>query len=338
MNAHSPAIILHDVTTGYHSRGGNIEITRHIEAILSTSELTCLLGPNGAGKSTLLKTLASFIPPLHGGITIADRPLRDYSAGRLARTIGVVLTEKPSLNNMTVRELVGLGRSPYTGFWGKYTREDREIVDRALQLTGITEFAARQIQTLSDEERQKVMIAKSLAQQTPIILLDEPTAFLDYPSKVEIMQLLQRMAHEEGKAVFLSTHDLELALQISDKVWLIDKTNGLRIGTPEDLSLSGDMARYFEREGVVFDPESGLFRIDTRANRPINLRGAGPRAAMARKALRRIGFICDEHTESPIAVDVTDDSFMVNDMVCGSIEELLHAVRNLSAVADKDSL
>lgn len=221
MNAHSPAIILHDVTTGYHSRGGNIEITRHIEAILRTSELTCLLGPNGAGKSTLLKTLASFIPPLHGGITIADRPLRDYSAGRLARTIGVVLTEKPSLNNMTVRELVGLGRSPYTGFWGKYTREDREIVDRALQLTGITEFAARQIQTLSDGERQKVMIAKSLAQQTPIILLDEPTAFLDYPSKVEIMQLLQRMAHEEGKAVFLSTHDLELALQISDKIWLM---------------------------------------------------------------------------------------------------------------------
>ena len=338
MNTHSPAITLHDVTTGYHSRGGNIEITRHIAARLLTSELTCLLGPNGAGKSTLLKTLAAFIPPLYGEITIGDRPLRDYSEGKLARTIGVVLTERPSLNNMTVRELVSLGRSPYTGFWGKYTREDREIVDRALQLTGITEFASRQIQTLSDGERQKVMIAKSLAQQTPIILLDEPTAFLDYPSKVDIMQLLQRMAHEEGKAVFLSTHDLELALQISDKIWLIDKTNGLLIGTPEDLSLNGDMARYFEREGVIFDTESGLFRIDTRANRPINLRGAGPRAAMARKALQRIGFIGDERTESPIAVVVTDDNFMVNGMVCASIEELLHTVRNLSAVTDQHSL
>ena len=338
MNTHSPAITLHDVTTGYHSRGGNIEITRHIDARLLTSELTCLLGPNGAGKSTLLKTLAAFIPPLYGEITIGDRPLRDYSEGKLARTIGVVLTERPSLNNMTVRELVSLGRSPYTGFWGKYTREDREIVDRALQLTGITEFASRQNQTLSDGERQKVMIAKSLAQQTPIILLDEPTAFLDYPSKVDIMQLLQRMAHEEEKAVFLSTHDLELALQISDKIWLIDKTNGLLIGTPEDLSLNGDMARYFEREGVIFDPESGLFRIDTRANRPINLRGAGPRAAMARKALQRIGFIGDERTESPIAVVVTDDNFMVNGMVCASIEELLHTVRNLSAVTDQHSL
>lgn len=338
MNTHSPAITLHDVTTGYHSRGGNIEITRHIDARLLTSELTCLLGPNGAGKSTLLKTLAAFIPPLYGEITIGDRPLRDYSEGKLARTIGVVLTERPSLNNMTVRELVSLGRSPYTGFWGKYTREDREIVDRALQLTGITEFASRQIQTLSDGERQKVMIAKSLAQQTPIILLDEPTAFLDYPSKVDIMQLLQRMAHEEGKAVFLSTHDLELALQISDKIWLIDKTNGLLIGTPEDLSLNGDMARYFEREGVIFDTESGLFRIGTRANRPINLRGAGPRAAMARKALQRIGFIGDERTESPIAVVVTDDNFMVNGMVCASIEELLHTVRNLSAVTDQHSL
>ncbi len=338
MNTHSPAITLHDVTTGYHSRGGNIEITRHIDARLLTSELTCLLGPNGAGKSTLLKTLAAFIPPLYGEITIGDRLLRDYSEGKLARTIGVVLTERPSLNNMTVRELVSLGRSPYTGFWGKYTREDREIVDRALQLTGITEFASRQIQTLSDGERQKVMIAKSLAQQTPIILLDEPTAFLDYPSKVDIMQLLQRMAHEEGKAVFLSTHDLELALQISDKIWLIDKTNGLLIGTPEDLSLNGDMARYFERDGVIFDPESGLFRIDTRANRPINLRGAGTRAAMARKALQRIGFIGDERTESPIAVVVTDDNFMVNGMVCASIEELLHTVRNLSAVTDQHSL
>ena len=158
-----------------------------------------------------MKTLSAFLPPLKGEIFIEHKRLGEYSDAELSKVIGVVLTEKLSLNNMSVEELVEMGRSPYTGFWGRMDKNDRRIVAESIALVGIDNLRGRMIQTLSDGERQKVMIAKALAQETPVIFLDEPTAFLDYPSKVEIMQLLQRLAREKNKTVFLSTHDLELA-------------------------------------------------------------------------------------------------------------------------------
>lgn len=250
-----------DLATGYHNKKETIVITRDINASLYSGELTCLLGPNGAGKSTLLKTLTAFIPPICGEIYIEFKPLSSYSDAELAKVIGVVLTEKLSINNMSVEELVGMGRSPYTGFWGRMNDYDKEVVNEAISLVGITSLKGRMVQSLSDGERQKVMIAKALAQETPVIFLDEPTAFLDYPSKVEILLLLQRLAREKCKTVFLSTHDLELALQIADKVWLMDKTFGVTIGTPEDLALNGDISRYFQRDGLAFDIDSRLFKI-----------------------------------------------------------------------------
>ncbi len=335
MKQRRPAITLHNVTTGYTSKGQQTAITSGINAKLYPSELTCLLGPNGAGKSTLLKTLSAFLPPLSGEIVIDGRPLDNYSDIRLARTISVVLTERISLNNMSVLDLVGMGRSPYTGFWGRISPSDRHIVDTAIEMVGIGALRNRQMQTLSDGERQKVMIAKSLAQETPIVFLDEPTAFLDYPSKVEIMQLLLRLAREKNKTVFLSTHDLELALQIADKIWLVDKAHGLRIGTPEDLSLDGDMSRFFEREGVVFDLESGLFRIDNQLKGEITLTGEGPRAAMAAKALRRLGIEAKADSTSPHAITVNDSYFVIDGLSVCSIAELIDAVRNLSGIGDK---
>lgn len=330
-----PAITLHDVTTGYSAKGQQTAITSGINAELYPSELTCLLGPNGAGKSTLLKTLSAFLPPLSGEIVIDGRPLDDYSDSRLARTISVVLTERISLNNMSVYELVGMGRSPYTGFWGHISPSDRHIVDTAIEMVGIGALRNRQMQTLSDGERQKVMIAKSLAQETPIVFLDEPTAFLDYPSKVEIMQLLLRLAREKNKTVFLSTHDLELALQIADKIWLVDKSHGLRIGTPEDLSLNGEMSRFFEREGVVFDLESGLFRIDNKSTGEIRLNGKGPRASMAAKALRRLGIEAKADSISPHTITVNDSHFVIDGQSVSSIAELIDAVRNLPVIGYK---
>ncbi len=330
-----PSIVLKGVTTGYHSRH-SIEITRDINAELKPAELTCLLGPNGAGKSTLLKTLSAFIPPVSGSIEIFSRNLNDYSEAKLAKTISVVLTERISLNNMTVLELVEMGRSPYTGFWGRLSRHDRDIVDEAIDMVAIRDLSARQMQTLSDGERQKALIAKSLAQETPVVFLDEPTAFLDYPSKVEIMHLLLRLAHEKNKTVFLSTHDLELALQIADNIWLLDKAHGLCIGTPEDLSLNGQMARFFEREGVRFDIGSGLFKISNERTEEICISGTGPRRAMAAKALGRIGFRASEKSRSHNAVEVTDQAFVLNGhIVCQSIGELIDAVRNLSVVGNQ---
>ena len=247
--------------TGYLDRKHTTVITRDINASLFSGELTCLLGPNGAGKSTLLKTLTAFLPPLKGDILIEDRPLDSYSESDLAKVIGVVLTERLNINNMSVDELVGMGRSPYTGFWGHMSDYDRKVVAESISLVGIDGLRSRMVQTLSDGERQKVMIAKALAQETPVIFLDEPTAFLDYPSKVEIMLLLQKLSREKNKTVFLSTHDLELALQIADKVWLLDKPHGVTIGTPEELALNGDISTYFQREGLAFDIENRLFKI-----------------------------------------------------------------------------
>ena len=174
--------------------------------------------------------------------------------------IGVVLTEKPDVRNMTIEELVGMGRSPYTGFWGTLSEDDRRIVDEAIQLVGIQSLKGRYVHTLSDGERQKVMIAKALAQQTPVIYLDEPTAFLDFPSKVEVMQLLHRLAREQQKTVFLSTHDVELSMQIADCIWLMEPEK-LSVGTPRQLADEGALSRFIEHKGILFNAQTLTIRV-----------------------------------------------------------------------------
>lgn len=322
-------ISLQKVSTGYPAKKSENVVTSDINASLYPGEMTCLLGPNGAGKSTLLKTLTAFISPLDGEIIIKKRPLKDYQPSELAKIIGVVLTEKPDLTNMTAYELVKMGRSPYTGFWGKISADDQRIIKEAFSLVGIEALKYRKMQTLSDGERQKVMIAKTLAQQTPIIFLDEPTAFLDYPSKVDIMQLLQNLAREQEKTIFLSTHDIELALQTADKLWLLDKNLGLTIGTPEDLSLDHHLQRYFKRDGIMFDHTTGLFKISHKISAKINLTGEGPVFNMACKALARKGLGADASESSKIRIVATGEDITVNGKSVGSIQEMLDTIESL---------
>lgn len=262
MNGKRETITVKNLTTGYRVSKGEKRVTNALDATLYSGELTCLLGPNGAGKTTLLRTLAGFQKPLSGVVSVSGRSLDEFSGKELARTIGVVLTERPMLENMDVETLVGLGRAPYTGFWGKFSSADKEAVEKALALTGIEDLRHRMVQSLSDGERQKAMIAKAFAQETPVIFLDEPTAFLDYPSKVEIMMLLYSLAHRMDKTIFMSTHDLDMAMQLSDRIWLMDKKLGVRTGTHEELTRSGDIERYFVRPGIKFDRNDGLFKID----------------------------------------------------------------------------
>lgn len=272
-------IELKDLTIGYAQKNNTKVVASNINATLHSGRLTCLIGANGIGKSTLLRTLSAFQPPLGGEIFIdieSPIPLSTLTDKQLSRLIGVVLTEKPDVQNMTVFELVGLGRSPYTGFWGRLNEEDKEVVKESLRLVDIESLQNRLIQTLSDGERQKTMIAKALAQQTPVIYLDEPTAFLDYPSKVEMLTLLRHLARETGKTIFLSTHDMELALQIADELWLMTATSSdtaetpsgdspentaLIIGTPQELAANGSLSHFIDRPGLHFDPQTLAIRV-----------------------------------------------------------------------------
>lgn len=247
---------LNSLSIGY----GTTVVASGLNATLEGGTMTCLLGPNGAGKSTLLRTLCAFQPSLGGSLTLAEKEVSSYASAELSRLIGVVLTERVSVQGMTVRDLVGMGRSPYTNFWGKLSSEDNRIVEEAISLTGIEALAPRQVNTLSDGERQKVMIAKALAQQTPIILLDEPTAFLDFPSKVDTMLLLSRLAHEQQKAILISTHDLDLALQTADSLWLMGKGQQMQVGTPQQLADNGSLAEFFASPHVEFDASTLRFK------------------------------------------------------------------------------
>ena len=284
-------IQIKNLDIGYTTKHGVKTVAKGINGTLHSGELTCLLGANGVGKSTLLRTLSAFQPKICGEVLFTVYSLQftdDYSDGaeglaskstvnkkdvssftdkELSKLIGVVLTEKPDIRNMTVRELVALGRSPYTGFWGTCSKEDLSIVDESIDMVGISPLARRPVHTLSDGERQKVMIAKALAQQTPVIFLDEPTAFLDYPSKVEVLLLLRRICQQAGKTILLSTHDVELALQLADIIWLMEKQetgnkSPIAIGSPQALAEDGSLGRFIEsQQNIVFDKETLTIRV-----------------------------------------------------------------------------
>lgn len=228
-------LTLSDLAIGYAGH----TVASGLNAELRGGELTCLVGRNGTGKSTLLRTIAAFQPALGGGITLSDdgtrRDVRQMSRRRLAHTVSVVLTGRPDVREVTAREVVALGRSPYTGLWGRLRDEDRRVVADAIRRAGIEAIAARRLATLSDGECQKVMIAKALAQETAVILLDEPTAFLDYPSKAATLRLMASIAHE-GRAVLLSTHDMEMALTLADRLWVMTTAHRLCCGTREELA------------------------------------------------------------------------------------------------------
>lgn len=225
-------IQLTNLTIGYNKK----VIATDLNAELHPGKLTCLVGRNGVGKSTLLRTLAGFQPQLSGNITVDGSDLTQLTRKELARKVSVVLTSRPQMQNMSAREVIALGRSPYTDMWGSLSDKDRDIVEQCIAKVGIEAIADRDIDTLSDGECQKVMIAKALAQQTPVILLDEPTAFLDYPSKVETMLLMKTIVSQQTTgSTLLSTHDMEMALRLADELWVMTRTHHLVCGTPQQL-------------------------------------------------------------------------------------------------------
>ncbi|MCQ2958914.1 MAG: ABC transporter ATP-binding protein [Bacteroidales bacterium] len=232
---YQPLIEISDVTIGYRNKKDSIIINQHLNLQIFPSEMICLLGPNGCGKSTLIRTIAGMQPVLQGNIFIEKTCISRLKPKDFAHKLSVVLTDNIDAIHLTVYDIVSLGRFPYTNWFGALTEEDKRIIDDSLLKVNLQEYKKKYLQELSDGEKQRVMIAKALAQNTPFILLDEPTAHLDLPNRIEIMQLLQELAHTTGKSILLSTHELDLALRFSDKVWLMQKNDAIVSGTAKEL-------------------------------------------------------------------------------------------------------
>ena len=259
-------LVTQGLTVGYRTRSAVGRGTRRavLEDLCLTArpgELTVLLGPNGAGKSTLLRTLCGLLPPLAGTLRVAGVPVGKEPPAALARRLAVVLTTRVDPGLLSARELVALGRHPHTGFTGRLAPEDHRAVRWALDAVDASHLADRPAAELSDGERQRVLTARALAQEPEVVLLDEPTAFLDAPSRVALTVLLRDLARSQGLTVVVSTHDLELALRLADAVWLVDRASRVRTGAPEDLVRGGDVAAAFDTDRLAFDPLAGSFGL-----------------------------------------------------------------------------
>ena len=293
-----------DLTIGYPGRPPHV-VARALDLTMRRGELVCLIGPNGVGKSTLMRTLAGMQPPLAGTVRLNDRDLHTMEPDQLARTLAVVLTDRVEIELMRARALVEMGRLPHTGWSGTLDAEDHRVVDEVMQTANVVHLAERELSQLSDGERQRVMIARALAQQPGLLVLDEVTAFLDLPGRIEVMNLLLRLARRHQRTLLLSTHDLDLALRHADRLWLLAPGGTLRAGPPEALALSGAFDEVFGERGPKFDRRSGTFAVDRAAGPRVAVEGEGLEAVWVGRALARLGYDCT--TEEPRAARIVID-------------------------------
>lgn len=249
-------IALHHVSIGY----GENRLLNEVAASFHRGELTALVGRNGSGKSTLLRALAHLEEPLGGEILLDGKAQGSLSARALAEAVSFVTTERVRIAGINAREVVALGRAPYTNWLGRLSDRDQAVVERSLDLVGMQAFAERALESLSDGECQRIMIARALAQETPAILLDEPTSFLDLPNRYELCSLLSRLAHEEQKCILFSTHELDIALSLADRIALIDRPD-LRLLPTHEMAQSGHLERLFSNASVRIDATDGVVRI-----------------------------------------------------------------------------
>ena len=288
-------------------------VARNLTLTLEEASLVCLLGPNGSGKSTLLRTLAGIQRPLDGELLLGGKFIEKISGNELARICSVVLTDTVD-HSLTGYAVVAIGRYPYTGWMGKLRKQDEERIQWAITATATDSYIHRPLYKMSDGERQKVMIARALAQDTPIVLLDEPTAHLDLPNRVDIIRLLRTLAHETRKAILLSTHDLELAIQAADQIWLMHPEQPVQTGCPEDLILQGAIQRVFPSDGFSFDASSGGFLLHTEKTDKIALSGKGLAYLWTKRALERNGFevvAAREYSNREMEIEVNSERWLL---------------------------
>lgn len=298
-----------ELSVGYlHPKKMPRTVVKGISSVLRSGDFVCLLGPNGAGKSTLIRTLCGMQPPLAGTVRLGGAPLETFSARMLAQRMSLVLTQRIAVGMMQVATLVALGRHPYTDWAGRLRREDEEAVWRAIVAVGIEALANRPVCELSDGERQKALIARALAQEPEIMILDEATAYLDLPRRVELMHLLGRLAHAGNRAILLSTHDLDLALRCADHLWLLPAGGPLLSGIPEDLVLCDAFGKTFAGAEVRFDKGSGAFTLATAPCGTVAVRGGGVPGMWTYRALERAGYRVVMDGRAKVCVEVLEES------------------------------
>ncbi len=327
-----------DLKIGYHAGKNEMIVQNNLNLTSNKGELIALIGRNGCGKSTLLRSMASLQPIFSGQIRIEGKNIAHIHPKKRAQLISVVLTDQRAEASFNVKELISIGRDPYTGWLGSLTETDNNIISKAIEMSNLDGFENRNIQELSDGERQRVFIARALAQDTPIILLDEPTSHLDLPNRINILLLLQKLARDTNKTIFISTHELETAMQVADKIWLMKKLDGVYVGTPEDMVLQGTFDNVFSHSNYDFDKEYGSFVVKKQLDKYITTNVQNPNSLMARwttKALSRKGYHIIE--DAPIVVTTNEslNKWTVSNHIeyreTYNIEEMLKAITQFSS-------
>jgi iron complex transport system ATP-binding protein len=286
-----------------------------------SGRLICLIGRNGCGKSTLLRTLAGLQPPLCGQVMLDNKNITKLSDNERSTLLSLVLTDKIEVENLTIFELAALGRFPYTSWNGALREEDKKIVQNALNQVNLLSLKDKMLSEVSDGEKQRAVIAKALAQDTPLVLLDEPTSHLDLANRIEIMMLLRSLSVMTKKTFILSTHELDLAIKMADFLWLMNE-NGTTTGIPEDLMLSGIFQQSFENRNFNFDTEDGHYRIfQPKGTLKVAVQGNFEQTKWLKRAFVRCGIIEDQNAE--IKIQVIDNQFIINNKQFNSIENLL---------------
>jgi len=309
------------LSIGYSKKGKTDIIQSGLDLQLRAGELVCLIGPNGSGKSTLLRTLTGLQKSLSGKTLIDGQDISRIKQHEKAMMLALVLTERVDIENTTVYNLVSLGRHPHSNWWGNVTDHEDVIIREAIEMVHMDHKMHKNINELSDGERQRAMIAKALAQDTPIIMLDEPTAHLDLPNRVEIMLLLHKLAHKTQKAILLSTHELDLALQAADRIWLISTDHGIESGVPEDLVFNGSFNRTFQSNAYFFNAANGNFSMNYPMTKKVWVSGDKTRMYWTLRALARAGYMVVQDAE--VQILVTEQGWTLNEKEIVTVEELL---------------
>jgi iron complex transport system ATP-binding protein len=290
------------LTIGYVSHGRMNPVMKDIAVKAHHGELVALIGRNGSGKSTLLRTMVALQPTLEGTVRLRGTDLALISSSERPRIVSFTSTEPVAARNFSVRELVALGRFPYTNWIGTLTDDDNKAIEEALEVTGLQQFAGRRIDSISDGERQRALIARSLAQDTGLLVMDEPTAFLDLPARYNVVSLLRKLTREKRKCVIYSTHDLDTAINEADRIWLMT-TDGICEGAPEDLMLSRTLARAFESPLLAFNQTTGTFSFIRQKQTRISVEGSGMARKLTERALHRSGFRTDQDATLRVVID-----------------------------------